>query len=332
MPTISDRSQGLKEFMKGWDSSSDEYLGDAPFPKFFVTDFAASWDEFLAWQSTFEGIWGFRGQRDAEWFLNTSLDLAVRRHYKFITPNGFHVSGCDHLDREAEGRGLLFRFRQRAHEYIPTPPPVDDLSSWFALMQHHGAPTRFLDWTQSAYVALYFAIEEEAPEQGCAVWAINIDWLEAKARELLPEASGLAADDYSQNASCVNTLLSQTEKPVILKVNPSQISDRMAAQQGFFLCKLYHEPTFSQILMSMMIHPKREEEWTIPEQPVLRRLVLKNELRIGLLKQLRSMNIHRASLFPGLDGFGKSLRLELELRTKAQSISDASGLAIEEWK
>jgi PII-like signaling protein len=45
--------------------------------------------------------------------------------------------------------------------------------------------------------------------------------------------------------------------------------------------------------------------------------VLKRELRITFLKNLRAMNIHGASLFPGLDGFGQSLKLDLEMKVKA---------------
>jgi hypothetical protein len=52
----------------------------------------------------------------------------------------------------------------------------------------------------------------------------------------------------------------------------------------------------------------------IPETPVVRKLELAGDLRTECLHKLRAMNIHRTSLFPGLDGFGQSLRLELELK------------------
>jgi hypothetical protein len=108
----------------------------------------------------------------------------------------------------------------------------------------------------------------------------------------------------------VNRLLSQTDKPVIVKIDPLRQSRRMAAQQGLLLCKLIHQATFSQILTSMMMHP------TLQECPVVRKLVIDDDLRIECSKRLREMNIHSASLFPGIDGFSKSLKLDLEIKVK----------------
>ena len=51
-------------------------------------------------------------------------------------------------------------------------------------MQHHGAPTRLLDFTYSVYVAAYFALEN-ADSDGCAVWAVNGPWTLDRARNAL---------------------------------------------------------------------------------------------------------------------------------------------------
>jgi len=322
MPIPPDWSKGLRKFVEGWleapknEPLSDDYLGDAPFDKFVLTESVSSWNEFLKWVNQLQGSWCFRGQRDAHWNLDTSLDLAVKRDFD---------GGYDHLERKPELHELLFLFRQQAHQYIADLPSSDDLGSWFALMQHHGAPTGFLDWTKSPYVALYFAFEEEPPEEGCALWAIDLGWLEQKARELLSKDTNgpvtapatSAWDDFERRANYVNGFLRQTKTHVILQVNPLRLNPRMVAQQGFFLCKLYDQATFSQILMSMMTHPEKSDGPDIPDHPVVRKLVLQKELRIRFLKHLRAMNIHRASLFPGLDGLGKSLRLDLEMKIKS---------------
>jgi hypothetical protein len=84
MPVPSDWSERLREFVKGlWQASkegrlADEDLGDGPFDRFVLTESATTWDEFLVWVQELQGSWCFRGQRDARWLLNTSLDRAVK--------------------------------------------------------------------------------------------------------------------------------------------------------------------------------------------------------------------------------------------------------------
>ena len=50
-------------------------------------------------------------------------------------------------------------------------PEWEDDFQWLALMQHHGAPTRLLDFTWSPYVAAFLALERAVDD--AAVWAIH---------------------------------------------------------------------------------------------------------------------------------------------------------------
>jgi hypothetical protein len=118
-------------------------------------------------------------------------------------------------------------------------------------------------------------------------------------------------DGSPTEADYTNGLLRGIEKPVIVRINPAMSSPRLFAQQGILLCKLLHEASFAQVLMSMIINSRTMD------RPVLRRIEVPCGLRVRFLKQLRAMNIHRASLFPGLDGLGFSLKLDLELRDMA---------------
>jgi len=276
---------------------------------------ATSWSCFQDWVGDLSGHWGYRGQRESRWTLQTTLDRMARVHY-----SGKNCEGHYALDRRDVERDLLVQFRQQAHQYIRHLPSDSDLASWFALMQHYGVPTRLLDWTESPYVAMYFAVEEEAQDdpKRSAVWAIDLEWLEKRMQETLKLKSGGIT---ASNRNSQNNLLDQSEIPLVARIDPAIANERMFAQQGFFLWKLLETtPFFDQILMSMMIHPE------LVERPVLRKLEVAAELRMEFLEVLRSMNIHRASLFPGLDGFCQFLKigLEIKVRREAMQACDAS--------
>src|SRR5262249_49577051 len=123
--------------------------------------FVKSWNDIVISQK--KG-WIFRGQRNASWLLETTLERVVRRLNGTIKQHARKVEVC-----------LLREFMRRFHHYSDYVPRENDEIEWFALMQHHGAPTRLLDWTMSIYVATYFALE--GAEADCAVWAIDQNWL-----------------------------------------------------------------------------------------------------------------------------------------------------------
>jgi hypothetical protein len=58
----------------------------------------------------------------------------------------------------------------------------------------------------------------------------------------------------------------------------------------------------------MMIHPETSD------RPVVRKLEVDIRQRTRFLRNLRGMNIHRAALFPGLDGVGESLKIDMEIK------------------
>jgi hypothetical protein len=294
---------------------------EEPFMTAFVyTERASSWDEFLLWSRELGSTWGFRGQREASWLPDTSLDRAAKVPAEGSVGTYQH-RGYGHLPRDAEEQELLFKFRQQAHLYLTNLPAIDDLGSWLAIMQHSKVPTRLLDFTRSPFVGMYFAVEEEPREVDedptndedgrSAVWAIDLDWLETQASQGLSSDSWTAPHDAQSSAEYINRVLRQTTNAVILRINPARIDERMVAQQGFFLCKLFDEAHFSLLLMTMMIHSSPPID-----RPVVRRLIIEKGLRLEFLKNLREMNIGSASLFPGRDGFGRSLALDLEIKAK----------------
>ena len=65
-------------------------------------------------------------------------------------------------------------------------------------------------------------------------------------------------------------------------------------------------------LLGMLLQPP------IVERQVVSKVIVKRDGRIKLLEELRGMNIHGASLFPGLDGFGQSVAVNLDIAVVQQ--------------
>jgi hypothetical protein len=84
----------------------------------------------------------------------------------------------------------------------------------------------------------------------------------------------------------------------------------MTIQQGLFLCASSLAFTFEKTLICTLRNAGAGKDW-------LFRFDIAPESRIGLLTELERMNITEATLFPGLDGFARSLRTSAEIPGKA---------------
>ena len=103
----------------------------------------------------------FRGQSNESWQLLPSLDRLL---LKAIGPDATY---------EAFESSTIGLFKRHASTVLSSLPDDDDFLSWLTLMQHFGAPTRLLDWTESPFVALYFAVVDLDPEVSAALWVLN---------------------------------------------------------------------------------------------------------------------------------------------------------------
>jgi hypothetical protein len=177
------KQSGTRNLRPSWTHGvrkGDDYLGDNPFDRFLYVEEAQSWEDFVRWFKGMHGAWAYRGQSNASWALYPSIDRRLR-----VSGKGRNFSFYQQVDVRLYEQELMFRFQREAHQYRDYLPEDDDLTSWLALMQHHGTPTRLLDWTTSPYVAVYFALEDETEK--AAVWAIDLDWLEKRGNMILQE-------------------------------------------------------------------------------------------------------------------------------------------------
>lgn len=168
-------------------------------------------------------------------------------------------------------------------------------------MQHHGAPTRLLDWTGSIYVAAYFAAIA-CPEHDGAIWIVHVFAVHDKMKQKGFEHGLLASEAFIK----ARFLQPNAPRAVLFGRRPN-LSDRMIAQQGgFSVCRNIFGD-HGEIIAHAIGAPS---EWEL-----FCKLILPAKLKSTFIRKLRAMNITASSLFPGLDGLGQSVSELIQLGT-----------------
>jgi len=264
----------------------------------------------------------FRGQADASWTLSTQLERAAC------------AANCppEHIaNREAQ---ILREFRRSAHHYDCAVPDTEDVIEWLALIQHHGGPTRLLDFTYSFYVAAFFAMESAVGD--AAVWVFNrtgrigrgldgAKGLEGFAPKVNAELGRLAGQYFNGDIGGVG----------VIATEPERLSPRLVAQQGTFVIPMDVAKPFEENLaeaLGLSGTTLGDPEMVSADESVTRRLthetadlikiLLPRDIHPDALEDLWQMNISAATLFPGLDGFARSLGFHMRVAEKFAKLLD----------
>jgi hypothetical protein len=259
-----------------------------------INDFlyAESWQESLG---RFRSSYAFRGMTDAADDLRTSLMRQLVSH--------------EHLERP-----LLRTFRRYAQRDVV---PGDSVWNWLAVAQHHGLPTRLLDWTYSPFVALHFATHNLACyDRDGVVWAIDYVRAMASLPPLLQQilkdegANVFTAEMLSRSADSLEAFDSLTEQPFVTFFEPPALDDRIVNQYALF---------------SFMSSPSAAlDVWLRAHSALVRRLIIPAALKWEVRDKLDQANITERVLFPGLDGLSRWLARYYRPRYSADQPSDSA--------
>ena len=249
-----------------------------------------SWSAFVDTVKSRYANWAFRGHADARWPLQSTL---ARR----FTIARVHEKAWV----EQESR-ILRIFKRKAHLFLDHIPDDHDSFRWLALMQHHGAPTRVLDFTWSPYVAAFFALENATEDS--AIWAINPRRL-SQPRTLTLHNNRQEVDPFTLAPWIQGNYESYflpNEHSFVVYGEPRIMNQRLIAQSGTFVIPGILADSVETILAT----------YGNP-QDVLAKFILKTAtIRDRAMLELYTMNMTYYSLFPGLDGLARSMGYESE--------------------
>jgi hypothetical protein len=211
--------------------------------------------------------WLFRGMSNVDYDLMPTIGRV--RHKTLV-----HKP----VTAEEEERAL-WRFRDRVRPHIGL--RIENDLEWMVVAQHHGLPTRLLDWTLSPLVAMYFAVTkieayQELTDRGVIRTPIHgrIDVV------LRPPRVGK----------------SEREAPFKIEkvkmIDPPHVSERVTRQVGV-----------------LTIHPTPIRAWEPSELESFR---VENESKFQIKKELDRLGVNRASLFPGVDATAEYIGWQLK--------------------
>lgn len=229
-----------------------------------------SWSEFTSWFSKFNVTKSeliFRGNDNNQDFLRTSFHKANRRDI-------FRYTTVDVPTLARRLSGVIDRI-------VDLSNPVE-YGAFLNLVQHHGYPTPLLDWTESPFVAAFFAFNrldkwEEENDDFIRIYAFN---------------NNLYKEHYPRIESM------DDPRPTFSVIPLSMLGNKRAvAQQSInAYCNMYD--------IEGLIEYHSEEQ----REKYLTRIDIAKSERNTAMSELSFMNITSESLFPGLDGSCQSLK------------------------
>jgi hypothetical protein len=133
-----------------------------------------------------------------------------------------------------------------------------------------------------------------------AIWCLNTEHLKRKSLESLAQEFGTALKETHNliNEKIFEVLFYQNNKSLVFPVEPFRMNRRYSLQQSIFLSTgTSAAPFMEQLLFLGDDMPKAIVKLEIPS----------TDKKVAL-RDLQTMNLHRSSLFPDLDGYALSLK------------------------
>ncbi len=205
---------------------------------------------------------------------------------------------------------LEYHILRNFRKYARTSEPSQVNTQWksMILAQHHGLPTRLLDWTFSPFVAMHFATTNtEKFDIDGVIWMVDF----VKVNAITPQPLKGMLESEKCNAFTAEMLeahfdtLQQFDEifgsDQAVFFEPPSLDDRIVNQYALF---------------SVISNPTAIfDSWLENHKDIYRRIIIPKELKWEVRDKLDQANITERVLFPGLDGLVSWLKRHYQPRS-----------------
>ena len=252
-------------------------------------------NQLVAEINSLENHYIYRGQANAEWKLCSALERIIGDYW-----NAEKVKYFEDFS--------LKSFKPKFHLYnVENYTPSSKLS-WLATMQHYGIPTRLLDFSESPYVALYFALESfnYCADNNLALYAVDyksvldnsIKYI--KCHNTNYKKSKL--DIYGEQDDIFDEFIDPISHDIIWITEPTLLNTRIDRQAGCFLLSGNRSKKIEEVLFSELYKETKIFKFVIP-----------SSLAGGIFALLRKINLTSKQLYGDLDGLARSIRMTMQV-------------------
>jgi hypothetical protein len=252
----------------------------------------------------------FRGITRQDYECEPSLLREINRKYLWPGLGGNEKERILKIERY-----LLQRFRTFSTPSLARLPEVT--IQWFFLMQHHGLPTRLLDWSKSSFIALFFAIrkyEEKEKESilksedlppSAAVWILE----PRRLSEACHRTRSIFGANNPNHIKFIDKYLAigeATEDKIDfpLPLIPDLVSPRITAQLGRFTFHTHEREGLINFAKKLY---KDEKRW------YLIKIIIPHRNHRSMLRSLRTSGISYIDITQDLDGIAEELLWRMRL-------------------
>lgn len=244
-----------------------------------------SWDELQ--RAVFDGVWDasimryranrvYRGASDKKWGLLPKLNRDCAHDLTLEQP-------------------IIRSFKKYGYADL-----VNYESIWqiLPLAQHHGLPTRLLDWTYSPLVAAHFATQDISMyDRDGAIWCVDVEatnrLLPARLNQCLTEAKShiFSLELLERELPTLEDMARVSDKPFALFFEPASMLDRIANQYALFSVSSDPRVNMGDLLDA-------SGDYCV-------KMIIPNHVKLEIRDKLDYVNVSERMIYPGLDGVCK---------------------------